>query len=148
MVEKQGKKASPHTPEEKKALGQCLKEAREAAGFSTQVEAAEELRVVKQTINSWESGTNIPDALWLRRIARAYETTVSRLVGDEVASWPFLRTPVGRVLALEPDDLSYVEGRLAAALSDVSPDPSPEDLARFNRERASQQRTSRRRKSA
>jgi DNA-binding XRE family transcriptional regulator len=140
-------KKPTHAIEDKKALGRCLAEARSAAGF-TQSSAAADLELVKQTISSWESGTNLPDALWLRRLARLYKTSVSQLVGDEAAGWPFRRVPVGRVAALEPEDLAYVEGALAKAVGDVSGEPSPEDLKRFQSLRGSVKRASGKRKSA
>lgn len=45
-------------------------------------------------------------------------------------TWPFQRIDKERVLALEVDDLAYVEGKLSAALEEVE-QPSPEDLAAF-----------------
>lgn len=78
--EEGGEKPPTHPDDEKKALGTGLALARIEAGF-TQPAAAKELGIVKQTISSWENGRNLPDALWLRRLARLYETTTDSLVG-------------------------------------------------------------------
>ena len=87
--EENGSKSSAHLPEDKRALGIHLAHAREAAG-QTQESTATALGLVKQTISSWENGRNLPDALWLRRLARLYETSVDSLVGHETApAWPF-----------------------------------------------------------
>ena len=48
----------------------------------------------------------------------------------EESAWPFKRVDLSRVLALEPTQLSYVEGRLEEALNNAIV-PSPDDISRF-----------------
>lgn len=45
----------------------------------------------------------------------------------DASAWPFKRVPLTKVSVLESDDLSYVEGALAKALSDLSPLPIEEE---------------------
>jgi transcriptional regulator with XRE-family HTH domain len=84
------KKQPTHSVEEKSALGRQIASARKQAGY-TQEAAATDLGVIKQTISSWEKGRNLPDALWLRRLARLYQTSVTSLVGDGSASAEAMR---------------------------------------------------------
>lgn len=86
-----GKKKPPaHSEQEKSALGRQIAAARKQAGF-TQEAAATDLGVIKQTVSSWEKGRNLPDALWLRRLARLYQTSVNSLVGDGSSSAEAMR---------------------------------------------------------
>lgn len=105
MPEQDNKKTTAHTHEEKRALGQRLAAARKAAMF-TQEGAARELGVIKQTISSWERGLNLPDALWLRRLARLYEASLDAIVGLATTSEDALQ------LAKQFDALGVEERRV------------------------------------
>lgn len=83
MTEKKKPRAQgpKHTKEERAALAQSLTKAREPTGY-TQESAAIALGFSgKQAVNSWEKARNLPDAIWLRKLARLYRTTTDSLVG-------------------------------------------------------------------
>jgi hypothetical protein len=40
----------------------------------------------RAAIGAWETGRNVPDALWLRRLAKLYGSTLDALVWDEAIS--------------------------------------------------------------
>lgn len=76
-----------HPQEDKAALGQRLASARKLAGFTIE-SAAKALTtrgypITKAAVGAWEKGRNLPDALWLSRIAKLYGTTVDSLVSDD-----------------------------------------------------------------
>jgi transcriptional regulator with XRE-family HTH domain len=76
-----------HPEEERKALGRRLKSARTLADLTLE-SAAHRLTALghpisKQTIGAWETGRNLPDALWLKRLAKLYGTTLDALVWDD-----------------------------------------------------------------
>lgn len=82
--------AMAHAEEERKALGSRLASARKLAGFTIQ-QAADELTargypIKKQAVGAWEVGRNVPDALWMRRLAKLYATTVDALLWDDTLS--------------------------------------------------------------
>lgn len=85
------KKEEPaHTPEEKKAFGRRLAKIRDEAGFTIQ-SAADALTkagspLTKQGIGHWETGRNLPDALWLHKLARLYGVPVDALYADATVS--------------------------------------------------------------
>ncbi len=60
------------------ALGNRLKDARTAAGF-TQAELAALIGVSRKTVNTIENGVFIPSTVLALRLARALETTVEAL---------------------------------------------------------------------
>jgi transcriptional regulator with XRE-family HTH domain len=76
-----------HPEEERKALGRRLKSARTLAELTLDQAAAQltdlGYPIIKQTISAWETGRNLPDALWLKRLAKLYGTTLDALVWDD-----------------------------------------------------------------
>ena len=64
-------------------LSENLQALRKAKGLS-QVELAERIHVVRQTVSKWEKGLSVPDADLLIRLAEVLGTTVSALLGDAV----------------------------------------------------------------
>ena len=60
-----------------------LKEARKAAGFSTQEQLAKELDVPRSTLAKWEAGITQPRANTLTFLARTLGCTIDDLFSDE-----------------------------------------------------------------
>lgn len=76
-----------HTDEERKALGKRLSASRNLAGLTIDG-AAKKLtdlgyQITKQALGHWETGRNVPDAIWLRRLAKLYNTTMDALSWDD-----------------------------------------------------------------
>jgi transcriptional regulator with XRE-family HTH domain len=76
--------------DERKALGKRLASARNLAGYTIEA-AAKALAdrgylISKQGVGHWETGKNVPDALWMRRLAKLYGTTLDALAWDEAIS--------------------------------------------------------------
>ncbi len=61
-----------------------IKAIRKAQGLS-QEELALKLNVVRQTISKWEQGLSVPDSELLVSLADALDTSVSTLLGENVA---------------------------------------------------------------
>lgn len=55
--------------------------------------------ITKQGVGHWESGRNVPDALWLSRLAKLYGTTLDALV------WDYSLSPSAMKVAVEYDHL-------------------------------------------
>lgn len=109
-----------HPEEERQELGRKLAKARADAGYSLQ-SAADELtkrgfEIKRGTIGAWETGRNLPDALWLQRLARVYATTVDAMTGDENGAWPFSEELQETVLLLSDEELYRAETVLRAHL--------------------------------
>lgn len=80
-----------HAEEDRKALGRRLAAARKIAGFPSLQSVADRLTelgypIGKAAVGHWETGTNLPDAIWLRRLAKLYNTTLDALVWDDSIS--------------------------------------------------------------
>lgn len=76
-----------HSDEERKALGKRLSASRNLAGLTID-SAAKKLTeigypITKQALGHWETGRNVPDAIWLRRLAKLYNTTMDALSWDD-----------------------------------------------------------------
>lgn len=94
-----GRRRRASQPEdERRALGRRLASARNLAGYTIdQVAAALTERgheISKQGVGHWETGKNVPDALWLRRLAKLYGTTLDALVWDEAISMEAIQVAV------------------------------------------------------
>lgn len=79
-----------HPEEDRKRVGAALAKARKNAGYSSLEAAAAELnahgwQIKRGTIGAWEVGRNLPDAIWLVRLAVVYETSVDAMLGVEGA---------------------------------------------------------------
>lgn len=77
-----------HPEEDRKALGKRLAAARNLAGYDSIESAAKELTklgypISKAGLGAWEAGRNVPDAIWLRRLAKLYSTTIDALSWDD-----------------------------------------------------------------
>lgn len=84
-----------HADDDRKGLGARLAAARNLASL-TMEQAAQRLTkkgypISKQGIGHWESGRNVPDAIWLRRLAKLYGTTLDALVWDDALSMESIR---------------------------------------------------------
>lgn len=76
-----------HSEDERKALGKRLSASRNLAGLTIDG-AAKKLTEIgypltKQALGHWETGRNVPDAIWLRRLAKLYNTTMDALSWDD-----------------------------------------------------------------
>jgi hypothetical protein len=110
-----------HPEDERKALGRELAHAREGVKLSLSAAATELTRrgfpIQKQAIGAWEVGRNVPDALWLRRIARLYRTSIDVLAGNsDEEVWPFTDELQKKVIHLSDEELSKAENVLRAHL--------------------------------
>ena len=111
-----------HPEEERKALGKRLAQARQAAGYTLDTAVAELARrgfkISRGTIGAWETGRNLPDALWLGRMARLYENSIDQLVGHAppATRWPFSEELRQMVLPLSDEELARAENVLRAHL--------------------------------
>ena len=65
-------------------LSKNIKTLRKAKGLS-QEELAIKLNVVRQTISKWEQALSVPDASMLIHLAEVLDTSVSALLGEEIA---------------------------------------------------------------
>jgi len=115
---KEKKKPPEHPQEERKALAARLKGVREEKEF-TQLQVAQRFGFGgKQTISNWETGRNLPDALWLRKLANLYGVSVDALTSAEskVVRWPFSMELLKKISQLDAD---HVEKVIWAALGTV-----------------------------
>lgn len=117
-----------HPAEAKEALGKSLAAARKAAGFSLDTASAALAEagtpIGRAAIGHWETGTNVVDALWLRRLARLYNTTSDALLGIKQAPeaiWPLSRELHSEVVGMKPEDLRFMEVALWTHLRKVAP---------------------------
>lgn len=90
---------------DQEALGQRLRQLREYLGLSQQYVTAA-TGISRSAISEIERGNRKVDSLELRRFARAYQTSVSRLLGDaEEASFSALERAL---VDLTPQDQAEV----------------------------------------
>jgi len=84
-----------HSEDERKAIGKHLSAARNLAGYTIASAAAKMTSMgyplTKGALGHWETGRNVPDAIWLSRLARLYETTMDALVYDESVTMDAMR---------------------------------------------------------
>jgi transcriptional regulator with XRE-family HTH domain len=91
--------------DDRKTLGDRLRDAREYLGFS-QEEIATYLGVPRSALSLIESGQRKVDVLELKKLASLYERPVSHFTGDETEE-PFgadVRHLARKVAKLSPDD--------------------------------------------
>lgn len=74
----------------RKALGKRLSAARNLKDYTIDG-AAKKLTemgypLTKAALGHWETGRNVPDAIWLSRLAKLYNTTLDALVWDDSIS--------------------------------------------------------------
>lgn len=83
-------------------IGQKIKEARKAAGF-TQEQMAEKLLVSRQAITKWEADKGIPDIENLKAISKLLNISIDYLLDDG--------ENLAKSVIREPIDLSKYKGR-------------------------------------
>ncbi len=66
--------------------------------------------IQKQGLGHWETGRNVPDAIWLSRLARLYRVTADALLWDNAPSFEAMQ------LAAQFDALSDIKQRQLRAL--------------------------------
>jgi hypothetical protein len=98
-----------HDNQEKQALGKRLASARKLAGYTLDSAAvalrAKGYAIVKGTLGAWEVGRNVPDAIWMGRLAKLYNSTVDALLWDDALTMEAVR------MAVQYDALSDRERR-------------------------------------
>ena len=72
------------TKEDNIMLGENILRLRQDANLS-QEELAIKLNVVRQTISKWEQALSVPDASMLIHLAEEFNTSVSALLGEDIA---------------------------------------------------------------
>lgn len=92
---------------EQQALGKRLKEIREYLGLSQQYVTAT-TGIARTAISEIERGNRKVDSLELRRFARAYQTSVSRLLGDVEESSTAFAALERALVDLSPTDQDEV----------------------------------------
>ncbi|AVI27188.1 helix-turn-helix domain-containing protein [Bacillus velezensis] len=65
------------------SLGERLKEARLKAGYKTQTEAAQKLKIRPQVLSNYEAGRRDPDTQTLKALAELYNVSADYLIGTE-----------------------------------------------------------------
>lgn len=127
MVKSAVPKPPAHSLEDKQALGAALASARKAAGLTLDTAAAalreQGFPIGKAAIGHWETGTNVPDALWVRRLSRLYKTTMDAVTGapETAVVWPFSKELHEEVLNLAPEDMRFMEAAMWSQLRKVAP---------------------------
>lgn len=79
-----------HDPEDKKSLGKRLAACREVRGWKQEF-AAKQLGVTKAALSAWETGRNMPDALFLKKIAKLYDVSVDAVLWENALSHDSMR---------------------------------------------------------
>lgn len=99
---------------DRKALGSRLKAARNAVGLTlaaAAIELSEQgIPAIKQTVNSWEKGVNVPDALVLKKLAKLYNQSADALLWENALSIEALQ------FAAEYDALTETQKRTLRAI--------------------------------
>lgn len=92
--------------QEKKGLGLRLKSARQRKGLTQQQVADWFGLKTKATVSAWEVGTNVPDALQLKRLAKLYD------ISGDALLWEDSLTPHAMKIAAEFDGLTDKQQKL------------------------------------
>lgn len=104
----------PHPEHERKLLGQSLARARSGTGLSLDGVAKaltqEGFDISKAGVGHWETGQNVIDGIWVRRLTKLYGTTADVLIGNDTAvQWPFSRQLRALVTELDDEALRSLE---------------------------------------
>lgn len=83
--------------DEQEQLGRRLKELREYLGLSQQL-VTDSTGIPRSAVSEIERGNRRVDSLELRKLAKVYRTTVSRLLGEEPGHTPAYEA-LGRAIA-------------------------------------------------
>jgi transcriptional regulator with XRE-family HTH domain len=100
--------------DDRRTLGERLREAREYLGF-TQEEVAKFMGVARSALSLLETGQRKVDALELKKLATLYKRPVSHFTGEEVEDVSFgadVKHLARKVSELSPDDREEL-GRFA-----------------------------------
>src|SRR5580704_10789498 len=100
--------------EDRKAMGDRLREAREYLGFS-QEEVATYLRISRSALSLMETGQRKVDALELKKLATLYKRPVGHFTGEVAEDFTFgadVKHLARQVSELSPDDREEL-GRFA-----------------------------------
>lgn len=103
--------------DDRKSLGERLREAREYLGFS-QDQVATFLGVPRSALSLMETGQRKVDALELKKLAGLYKRSVGHFTGEEAEELPFgvdVKHLARKVSELSPDDREEL-GRFAEFL--------------------------------
>lgn len=120
---------------------------RKALGLN-QKELAARMGVDQSTVSDIERGQGLSAEILLK-LADALNTTAAMVMrGHDDASWPFKRVPLEAFTSLEPEERGYVEGQLARAIADLTPEPTPDDIEVFNASSTRVRKPATRRKAA
>lgn len=124
------RKPEPQPEDERKALGRRLAAARVLAEFTLDgvAKALNEkgYAITRAAIGAWETGRNLPDALWLRRLAKLYGTTLDALVWDEAISMEGIQFAV-QFDALSPTNQRKFRAMWLAYFEEAKSDEEVED---------------------
>ncbi len=105
-MSKERDKQTADQDDDRKTLGERLREAREYLGFS-QEEVATFLGVPRSALSLMETGQRKVDALELKKLAGLYKRPVGYFTGDEAEEIPFgadVKHLARKVAQLSPDD--------------------------------------------
>lgn len=126
-----------------------LYEAAKRAGVTGKSAVARALDESPQTVNNWEErGVSIAGALKAQARFGCDANWLRDGAGSMSIGWPFKRVTLPAILALEPDDRSYVEGAMARALEELSHGPTPSDVERFRQSHVGVKKPTTKRRSA
>lgn len=109
----------PNDDDERKAFAGKLAKIREAAGYTLR-SAADALterghKIGFAAIGAWEAGRNLPDALWLRRLARLYNVPTDAMFSGPIGAL-FSRDLLVKIHALDAAALLQLENVMRAHL--------------------------------
>lgn len=105
-MSKDREKRADAKDDDRKTLGERLREAREYLGFS-QEEVATFLRVSRSALSLMETGQRKVDALELKKLASLYKRPVGYFTGEEAEEISFgadVKHLARKVAELSPDD--------------------------------------------
>lgn len=92
----------------------------------------------KSVVLGWEKGRHFPRVDQLVLICRKLNCSADELLFGQSSEWPFRRTPIERVKSLDPQNLSFVEGRLQEAIASLWRTPQS-DISRVNQGKTREQ---------
>jgi transcriptional regulator with XRE-family HTH domain len=129
MPKKKSLQDDPELRREREQIGQRLRLARKAAGYTLET-AAKALTdrgfpISKGGVGHWETGMNMPDVHWLQRLARLYKSTIDTMVWDNGLSVQAARI-ARQYEALLPEARAAWEQHWAGFLAGAAAKP-PED---------------------
>jgi transcriptional regulator with XRE-family HTH domain len=119
-------------------VGERIRRMRKAQGLS-QVDLAAKMGVDQSTISDIERGAGFSAELLMKMCDHLGGSAALIMRGEDAAVWPFPKVEIERFLALEPEDRSFVQGKLLAAIEQVE-GPSPADVQLFSKAHAARKK--------